>query len=156
MTNSCWRSAWCSMWSRSGMPGTGANKAQIGAEGYQRLQGIRRTCAPCNPSIIRLIPTVMQGIFGVWHIITYACANFGHKAIYSPTPAGNCPPPRLVERLNQGLAAGRTPGLALISASAGFGKTTLVSEWIAGCGDRSPGCHWMKGITTPFASSHTS
>jgi ATP/maltotriose-dependent transcriptional regulator MalT len=39
--------------------------------------------------------------------------------------------PRLVERLNEGLAAGRK--LALISASAGFGKTTLVSEWIAGC-----------------------
>ena len=39
--------------------------------------------------------------------------------------------PRLVERLNEGLAAGRK--LTLISASAGFGKTTLVSEWIAGC-----------------------
>jgi LuxR family maltose regulon positive regulatory protein len=36
-----------------------------------------------------------------------------------------------VERLNEGLAAGRK--LALISASAGFGKTTLVSEWIVGC-----------------------
>ena len=39
---------------------------------------------------------------------------------------------RLVERLNEGLAAGRK--LALISAPAGFGKTTLVSEWAAGCG----------------------
>ena len=39
--------------------------------------------------------------------------------------------PRLIERLNEGLAAGRK--LTLISASAGFGKTTLVSEWIAGC-----------------------
>jgi LuxR family maltose regulon positive regulatory protein len=33
--------------------------------------------------------------------------------------------------LNDGLVAGRK--LALISASAGFGKTTLVSEWVAGC-----------------------
>ena len=34
--------------------------------------------------------------------------------------------------MNEGLASGRR--LTLISASAGFGKTTLVSEWIAGCG----------------------
>src|SRR5262245_11203617 len=36
---------------------------------------------------------------------------------------------RLIERLNEGL--GRK--LTLISAPAGFGKTTLVSEWVAGC-----------------------
>jgi ATP/maltotriose-dependent transcriptional regulator MalT len=35
--------------------------------------------------------------------------------------------PRLVERLEQGLRLGHK--LALISAAAGFGKTTLVSEW---------------------------
>jgi LuxR family maltose regulon positive regulatory protein len=40
--------------------------------------------------------------------------------------------PRLIERLNEGLPAGRK--LTLISAPAGFGKTTLVSEWVAGCG----------------------
>ena len=40
--------------------------------------------------------------------------------------------PRLIERLDQGLAAGCK--LTLVSASAGFGKTTLVSEWAAGCG----------------------
>ena len=39
--------------------------------------------------------------------------------------------PRLIERLNEGLPAGRK--LTLISAPAGFGKTTLVSEWVAGC-----------------------
>src|SRR3954468_15205687 len=38
--------------------------------------------------------------------------------------------PRLVERLNEGLHR----KLTLISAPAGFGKTTLVSEWLAGCG----------------------
>jgi LuxR family maltose regulon positive regulatory protein len=37
--------------------------------------------------------------------------------------------PRLVERLDQGWQAGRK--LSLISAGAGFGKTTLVSEWAA-------------------------
>ena len=39
--------------------------------------------------------------------------------------------PRLIERLNEGLSASRK--LTLISAPAGFGKTTLVSEWVAGC-----------------------
>jgi LuxR family transcriptional regulator, maltose regulon positive regulatory protein len=38
--------------------------------------------------------------------------------------------PRLIERLNEGLDR----KLTLISASAGFGKTTLVSEWVTGCG----------------------
>jgi len=37
-----------------------------------------------------------------------------------------------VERLNDGLAAGSR--LTLVSAPAGSGKTTLVSEWVAGCG----------------------
>ncbi|MCC7209228.1 MAG: hypothetical protein IT323_18090 [Anaerolineae bacterium] len=37
--------------------------------------------------------------------------------------------PRLVERLNEGLHH----RLSLIAAPAGFGKTTLLSEWVAGC-----------------------
>jgi LuxR family transcriptional regulator, maltose regulon positive regulatory protein len=37
--------------------------------------------------------------------------------------------PRLIERLNEGLHR----KLILISAPAGFGKTTLVSEWLGGC-----------------------
>jgi LuxR family maltose regulon positive regulatory protein len=40
--------------------------------------------------------------------------------------------PRLIEQLNEGLSSGHK--LTLISAAAGFGKTTLTSEWIAGCG----------------------
>jgi len=40
--------------------------------------------------------------------------------------------PRLIERLNEGLCLGRR--LTLIAAPAGFGKTTLLSEWVAGCG----------------------
>jgi LuxR family maltose regulon positive regulatory protein len=39
--------------------------------------------------------------------------------------------PRLIERLNEGLSA--SCKLTLISAPAGFGKTTLVSEWVAVC-----------------------
>ena len=40
--------------------------------------------------------------------------------------------PRLIDLLNQGLSSGRK--LTIISAPAGFGKTTLVSEWIESCG----------------------
>ena len=38
--------------------------------------------------------------------------------------------PRLIERLNEGVSSGRK--LTLISAPAGFGKTTLVNEWVSG------------------------
>ena len=38
--------------------------------------------------------------------------------------------PRLIERLNEGLHR----KLTLVSAPAGFGKTTLIGEWVAGCG----------------------
>src|SRR5664279_4635857 len=36
--------------------------------------------------------------------------------------------PRLVQRLNEGLTDGRQ--LTLVSAPAGFGKTTCISEWV--------------------------
>ena len=50
--------------------------------------------------------------------------------LYVPRPRPNVVHrSRLIERLNAGLQ--RTPGVTLISAPAGFGKTTLVSEWIA-------------------------
>src|SRR5205823_10899778 len=45
-----------------------------------------------------------------------------------PPPPKSVPRARLVERLNEGLQR----KLSLISAPAGFGKTTLVSAWTAG------------------------
>jgi LuxR family maltose regulon positive regulatory protein len=52
--------------------------------------------------------------------------------LYIPQSQPNIVPrPHLTDRLNQGLAIGRK--LTLISAPAGFGKTTLVSEWITSC-----------------------
>ena len=41
--------------------------------------------------------------------------------------------PRLIERLNAGLAV----GLTLVSAPAGYGKTTLIGDWGLGIADRS-------------------
>ena len=50
--------------------------------------------------------------------------------LYIPLPRPNVVlRPRLIERLNEGLHR----KLTLISAPAGFGKTTLVSAWVAGC-----------------------
>jgi LuxR family transcriptional regulator, maltose regulon positive regulatory protein len=50
--------------------------------------------------------------------------------LYIPSPRPNVVlRPRLIERLNEGLHR----KLTLISAPAGFGKTTLVSEWVADC-----------------------
>ena len=54
--------------------------------------------------------------------------------LYIPPPRPIAVPrPRLIERLNLGLAVDRTPGVTLISAPVGYGKTTLVSEWVACC-----------------------
>jgi len=52
--------------------------------------------------------------------------------LYVPPPQPRAVlPPRLIERLDEGALHRK---LALISAPAGFGKTTLVGEWVAGCG----------------------
>ncbi|MEZ4517135.1 MAG: hypothetical protein R3C44_09965 [Chloroflexota bacterium] len=52
--------------------------------------------------------------------------------LYVPTLRPNVVErPPLVERLSRGLALGRR--LTLISAPAGFGKSTLVAEWMAAC-----------------------
>ncbi len=58
--------------------------------------------------------------------------------LHVPAPRPKAVPrPRLIERLNEGLHH----KLTLISAPAGFGKTTLVSEWIAG--SRQPAA-WLS------------
>jgi LuxR family maltose regulon positive regulatory protein len=49
--------------------------------------------------------------------------------------------PRLIERLNEGLR--RSAKLTLVSAPAGFGKTTLLSEWVAD-GERRTRVGWVS------------
>src|SRR5690349_14510972 len=51
--------------------------------------------------------------------------------LYIPPPRPNVVlRPRLIELLNEGLHR----KLTLLSAPPGFGKTTLLSDWLAGCG----------------------
>jgi LuxR family maltose regulon positive regulatory protein len=52
------------------------------------------------------------------------------KLFIPPLRPNLVPRPHLIERLNQGFQLGHK--LTLISAPAGFGKTTLASEWVAG------------------------
>jgi LuxR family maltose regulon positive regulatory protein len=54
------------------------------------------------------------------------------KLYIPPVRPNLVPRPRLIEQLNEGSRSGRK--LTLISAPAGFGKTTLVSEWIQAMG----------------------
>jgi len=57
--------------------------------------------------------------------------------LYIPPPRPELVPrPRLIKRLN--LSHRRKAGVALISAPAGFGKTTVVTEWIHQSGDSEP------------------
>ena len=51
------------------------------------------------------------------------------KLFTPPVRKNLVPRPRLIEQLNEGLEG----KLTLISAPAGFGKTTLISEWVAAC-----------------------
>ncbi len=59
---------------------------------------------------------------------------------YLPSPAPNhAPRPRLYQLLDEGLRLGRR--LTLVSAPAGYGKTTLLSEWIH---DRKLSTAWIS------------
>ena len=62
--------------------------------------------------------------------------------LYVPrSPRGLVPRPRLGERLDRGTAS----KLTLISAPAGFGKTTLLAEWLtARPPDRSRAVAWLS------------
>ena len=53
--------------------------------------------------------------------------------------------PRLIERLNEGLHR----KLTLVSAPAGFGKTTLLGEWVAACERESAWLSLDEGDNDP-------
>jgi LuxR family transcriptional regulator, maltose regulon positive regulatory protein len=62
--------------------------------------------------------------------------------------------PRLTERLSRGAES----QLTLISAPPGFGKTTLLADWLAdttSSGGRRRGFRSTGGTTIPHCSGHT-
>jgi LuxR family maltose regulon positive regulatory protein len=68
--------------------------------------------------------------------------------LYIPSPRPNLVPrSRLIRRLDKGLNLEHK--LTLISAPAGFGKTTLLSEWAAGCGRPVAWVSLEKGDNDP-------
>jgi ATP/maltotriose-dependent transcriptional regulator MalT len=48
--------------------------------------------------------------------------------------------PRLIERLNRGAES----ALTLVSAPAGFGKTTLLTEWLAAVAAQGHSVAWLS------------
>jgi LuxR family maltose regulon positive regulatory protein len=68
--------------------------------------------------------------------------------LYIPPPRSNLVPrPNLVQRLDEGLQLGHK--LTLISAPAGFGKTTLLSEWVQAMGGATPPIAIAPGPSRP-------
>jgi LuxR family maltose regulon positive regulatory protein len=59
------------------------------------------------------------------------------KLYIPPIRPGLVSRPRLIERLNAGLGQNLGHKLTLLSAPAGFGKTTLLSEWVTQSKDRA-------------------
>ena len=65
--------------------------------------------------------------------------------LYVPSPRSELVPrPHLIERLTNVFRLGRK--LILISAPAGFGKTTLVSEWVQATTARQAQCAARYGF----------
>jgi LuxR family maltose regulon positive regulatory protein len=87
--------------------------ARCGNMGASRMRR-QRTGAPCHEKTKMPTPLLQT------------------KLTRPPVRPEAVPRPRLVARLDEGLRLGQR--LALISAPAGFGKTTLVSAWVRGAG----------------------
>ena len=62
------------------------------------------------------------------------------KLVVPRARPGLVPRPRLIERLNRG-AEGK---LTLVSAPAGFGKTTLLAEWLAAAPAEEQSAAWVS------------
>src|SRR5437868_14192543 len=73
------------------------------------------------------------------------------KLYIPPPPPKAVLRPRLIERLNEGLHR----KLTLISAPAGFGKTTLISEWVASLSSEFRPFASLKGmvLSSEFSQS---
>jgi LuxR family maltose regulon positive regulatory protein len=88
------------------------NQSRSGRNGHSKLAAVGNSCIIASMSASELSPPLIT------------------TKLYRPRPRPDwIPRPRLLARLDKGLAAGRR--LSLISAPAGFGKTSLASAWVA-------------------------
>jgi LuxR family maltose regulon positive regulatory protein len=97
------------------------------------------------------IGSCLLHLFTVYIFVSYRAYNVSMPVpilttkLYVPTSRpGVVLRPSLIARLDEGLSAGLK--LILISAPAGFGKTTLLSEWLGSCQQREPriGAAWLS------------
>lgn len=82
-------------------------------------------------------PSLVRGVFYNWSVTTPILTT---KLYIPPLRPKAVLRPHLIERLNEGLRQNHGFGrkLTLISAPAGFGKTTLVSEWVQALNKAAP------------------
>ena len=86
-------------------------------------------------------------VFLATHPYTYLMSTkILFTKLFAPPPRSNVVVrPRLIERLNKGLRG----KLTLVSAPAGFGKSTLVSDWLARCGQQAAWLSLDEGDADP-------
>ena len=106
----------------------------------------RREGAPClRPELLPLTGRRLDGasVDATGHEYSGPAMPDGllQTKLYAPRPRGGLVHrPRLTERLDRGVAT----KLTLVSAPAGFGKTTALAEWLASAPDRRQHTAWLS------------
>ncbi len=97
----------------------------------------KRVCDRCGPAS-RLGFTPIDPTHAASRVVSYdwpmSTPTLATKLYVPPLRPSVVPRPCLMERLDEGLQS----RLTLVSAAAGFGKTTVVSAWVAGCDRLDP------------------
>ena len=123
-------------WSSEGMPGPGQFTMRL----FQRRYGGSRRRRACRSLMGE--PTVTAPERDVLLA----------TKLHMPAPRpGLVPRPRLLARLDEGLAR----GLVLVCGPAGYGKTVLLADWARRGSGRLRGCRWTRGTTTRAGSGAT-
>ena len=129
VTSSWWHGPSCLTYGRAHRASAGGLEA-----GISTRRVLRDTPLRARPGPVSLQYQVPQS----GRLVSYDCHMstpiLGTKLYALPLRPNAVPRPSLIERLDEGLQS----RLILVSAPAGFGKTTIVSEWVAGCSRLEP------------------